>query len=540
MRRVGVGADLEGAVLVGPGHQSGEIAGHGGRDGRNLTDHDVTGCAVDRQEIALVDDLAVDRDLTALLVDGDGATADDAGLAPASGDDRRVTGLAAGGREDANGLVHPGDVFGAGLLANQQNRVVGMFGRVLDRRVRREDDLAAGRARAGGNSTGRHLDLGLRIELGQQQVIQAIGIDPLNGRFLVDEAFLHHLDGDPHRGGAGPLAGPRLEHVEGAVLHGELDVLHLLVVGLEFLADLEQLLVDLGHVALELVDVLGRSNAGDHVLALGVDQVVAEEFVLAGVRVPREGHAGAGVGAGVAEDHGLHVDGGSFETRDPLDPAVLDRLLAHPAIEDGHDGLPELVHRVLGEVLADELLVNSLVTLDEFLEVVGVKVGVELDALLLLEAIELMLEVLVIDAHGGRAEHVDDATVPVKGESLVVGLPGQPGDRGVGQAEIQNRVHHARHGHGRAGADADQERIVGIAEPLADRLFHGLEGRLDLGPHLFGKRPPPVVVGRADLGRDGESRWNRDADETHLGEVRPLAAEEVFHLGRPLGLPSAE
>ena len=64
---------------------------------------------------------------------GDGVAADDAGLAPAAGDDRRVAGLAAGGGEDALGQVHAGDVLGAGLLADQEDRLV----RVLLVRTRR-------------------------------------------------------------------------------------------------------------------------------------------------------------------------------------------------------------------------------------------------------------------------------------------------------------------------------------------------------------------------------------------------------------------
>ena len=137
-----------------------------------------------------------------------------------------------------------------------------------------------------------------------------------------------HLDGDPHGGGAGPLAGAGLEHVERAVLHRELDVLHLLVVLLELLADVHELLVDLGHLVVELGDRLGRADAGDDVFALGVDQVVAVEDVLAGVRVAGEGDAGARVVAHVAEDHRLDVDGRALQAGDPLDPAVLDRLVA--------------------------------------------------------------------------------------------------------------------------------------------------------------------------------------------------------------------
>ena len=42
-----------------------------------------------------------------------------------------------------------------------------------------------------------------------------------------------------------------------------------------------------------------------------------------------------------------------------------------------------------------------------------------------LSACELVLEVLVLDAHGGRAEHVDQAAIAVVGEPGVAGLLGQ-------------------------------------------------------------------------------------------------------------------
>ena len=184
--------------------------------------------------------------------------------------------------------------------------------------------------------------------------------------------------------------------------------------------------------------------------------------------------------AHVAEDHRLDVDGRALQAGDPLDPAVLDRLLALPAIEDGVDRRPELLLGVLREVLADVLLVDGLVALDQLLEVVGRQLGVELDALLLLERVKLVLEVLVLDAHGGRAEHVDEAAVAVVGEAGVAGLLGQALDRGVGQAEVEDRVHHARHRQRRAGADADQQRVGRVAELAAELRLHLLDGGLDL------------------------------------------------------------
>src|SRR5256885_11242302 len=50
------------------------------------------------------------------------------------------------------------------------------------------------------------------------------GIDAENGGLLVDEPFLHHVDGDLHSGLRGALAVAGLEHVELALFDGELEV----------------------------------------------------------------------------------------------------------------------------------------------------------------------------------------------------------------------------------------------------------------------------------------------------------------------------
>ena len=73
-----------------------------------------------------------------------------------------------------------------------------------------------------------------------------------------------------------------------------------------------------------------RADAGDHVLALRVDQVLAVERGLAGGRVAGEGDAGGAVVPHVAEDHGLHRDRGAPLGRDAVQPAVGDGAGVHP------------------------------------------------------------------------------------------------------------------------------------------------------------------------------------------------------------------
>ena len=84
------------------------------------------------------------------------------------------------------------------------------------------------------------------------------------------------LAGDLQSGLRGALAVAALEHVELAVLNGELHVLHVAVVILEQGADLDELIVRLGELLLHLGDGHRSADAGHDVLALGVGQELAQ------------------------------------------------------------------------------------------------------------------------------------------------------------------------------------------------------------------------------------------------------------------------
>ena len=161
-------------------------------------------------------------------------------------------------------------------------------------------------------------------------------------------------------GRRGPLGRTRLEHVELAALDRELEVLDVAVVALELLADPLELGVDLGHVGLHLGDPRRRPDAGDDVLALGVRQVLAEERLLAGVRVAGERHARPGVVAHVAEDHRHDVDRRAEVVGDLLVVPVVDGPLAEPAGEHRLDSEVELLVGVAREIAPGVLADDSL------------------------------------------------------------------------------------------------------------------------------------------------------------------------------------
>ena len=177
-------------------------------------------------------------------VDLDHAGAADAGPPHAPGHHGRVAGHAAPGGQDAPGGVHAMDILGAGLCADQDD-VLALFGQIFGL-VRREGDLARGRARRGGEANGDLFLLGPGIEGRVQELVQRRRLDPADRRLLIDQAFLLHIHRDLERGLRRALACAGLEHEELAFLHREFHVLHIAVMRFQRLRDLVQFREGLG------------------------------------------------------------------------------------------------------------------------------------------------------------------------------------------------------------------------------------------------------------------------------------------------------
>ena len=285
---------------------------------------------------------------------------------------------------------------------------------------------------------------------------------------------------------------------------------------------------------------IGGADAGHDVLALGVDEAVAVEDVLAGVGVAGKADARAGVVALVAEDHLDDVDRRALEVGDLLDAAVGDRLVGLPGVEDRVDGAPELLDGILWEGLALLGLVEGLELLAELLEIVGLELGVVLEAELLLHVREHLLHGLLGESHGGGGVHLDEAAVAVVGEAGVAGLGGEALDRLVVEAEVEDGLEHAGHRAGRSGADGDEEGILGVAELLADGLLELGEGDLDLFDDGLRQLAARLVVLFAGGDADREAGRNGKADLGHLHEPGALAAENVLAGDAGLSYATAE
>src|SRR5262249_40915607 len=157
-----------------------------------------------------------------------------------------------------------------------------------------------------------------------------------------------------HHGQRRALAAASLQDPESALLDGELHVLQVAVVLFQFVEGGAELARDLGHRALERRLLsrrlpgghrysARRADAGHHILALRVEDPLAEGGPRARRRIARERHAGGTVLAHIAEHHGLNVDRRAPRSRDVVDLAVVLRALVLPGTEYRADRAPQLL-----------------------------------------------------------------------------------------------------------------------------------------------------------------------------------------------------
>ena len=269
-----------------------------------------------------------------------------------------MRGLAPLGGEDPLRSVKSGDVVGLGEWAHQDH-VLTLSG-AAHRLRSAQHDRAFGGARRRRHARRQYLEVVSGIEDRMKQGLERLGIDRQQCLLAGQQALLHGVDGEADGGLGRALGRAGLEQEDATLLDRELDVLHVLVVGLEPREVAQELCMGLGEVFGQRREVFRVAGAGDDVLTLGVGQKVARRGRFSRPLVPAERDAGAGAVAQVSEDHPLDVDRGAPIVGDAIDPAVGDSALSVPGVEYRGDRLAQLFpglerERVLGRLLEQVL-----------------------------------------------------------------------------------------------------------------------------------------------------------------------------------------
>ena len=363
-----------------------------------------------------------------------------------------------------------------------------------------------------------------------QQSIQVTGLDHSHSLFLGSHSLVHQIAGDLQGSLCSSLAVPGLQHVELFILNGELHILHIPVVVLKLVAHILELLEHLRHNLFHLCDGHRSTDTCHHVLALGIHQELAHKLLLAGCRIPGKCNAGAGLIGPVSESHHLHVYGSSPGIRNVVVPAVHIGSGVVPGTEHGLHGAHQLLLGIIREILSDLGFVLSLELICKLLQICRRELHIHLDAPGCLHLVNQFLKILLADFHYDVGVHLDKPSIAVPRPSLIASLSGDGVDHGLIQAQVQDGIHHARHGCPGTGAHRHKQRILGIAELLAGDLLHFANMLIDLPLDLVVDLLPVLIVLSTSVRGDRESLRHRQPQLGHLRQVCTLAAEKLTHI----------
>ena len=276
-------------------------------------------------------------------------------------------------------------------------------------------------------------------------------------------------------------------------------------------------------------DLLRSSDASNDVFALSIDEVFAEENVLAGRRVSCECNACRAVVTHVSENHRLNVYSGSPVVGEAVHFAVNDCSFVHPAAENRVDCAPELFFRICRELFARLLLDYLFVVFNELFQVFDSHFEVAFDAVFVLESRDCVLEVLAFDSHNDISVHLHETAEAVPCETGIGVCFNKTFKRIFIETEVKNRVHHARHRGARAAADRKKKRILRITELFAHNFFNFLKIFVNLLCKFWRIVSVVFIVNGAHIGCNRETGGNRNFHVAHFGEVGALSAESVLH-----------
>ena len=167
---------------------------------------------------------------------------------------------------------------------------------------------------------------------------------------------------------------------------------------------------------------------------------------------------------------------------------------------------------------------------DQLGHVIRVQLVVHLDALLLLDLVDKGLEGGLGQLHNDVREHLDEAAVGVTRKARVICQLRNSFADFIVHAEVEDGIHHARHGSARARAHGYEQGLFRVAQRFAGDLFQFIEVLKDLLLNIRIDRLAILIIPGAGLGGNGETLRHRHAEPGHFRQVRALAAEQLTHL----------
>ena len=244
---ISIGTNLQLGVLVAEVHQLLEVARELSSLGGNLASVNLTSGTVQRDVVTLLIYNAVNLNSLVLIANVQSTYTRYAALTHTTSHNGSVRGHTTTSSQDTLGSCHTGQVLRRGLDTYKHYLVTILV--PLLSIVSVEYNLTAGCTRRCRQTLSNHLGSreGLLIEYGVQQLIELLRLAAHDGGLLVNHTLMEQVDGDLHHGSTCTLTVTSLEEPELALLNGELHILHVVIVVLQFFLDTIQLGINLRH-----------------------------------------------------------------------------------------------------------------------------------------------------------------------------------------------------------------------------------------------------------------------------------------------------
>ena len=433
------------------------------------------------------------------------------------------------GCKNALGGVHALNILRTGLAADKYDRhslclFFGLF--------RREAYGSAGGARGCRKPLCNRLCLfqSLAVKLRVQESVQLLRVNHKHSLFLGAHTLSHKVDRYFKCGVSRSLAVSRLKHIELTLLKGKFHVLHIFKVNLKRICDMYKFFIRFRIYLFKLIDCLGRSYAGNNVFALSVHEELAEQLLFAGSRVACKRNACSGIVAHIAEYHHLNVYSRTPVVRDIVHLSVNDGPWVVPAAEYGLYGRNKLFLRIRREISTQFFLVEGLEANYKLTHVSLVKLGVEIDFLGEFDVVDDVLEFRFRKLHNDVRKHLNKSAVTVIGKARVIGEAGYRFSHLIVDPEVEDSVHHTRHGRPCTASHRYKQRIFLVAKFFPADFLHLFEVLEDLALDISRDHFSVFVITDASLSRDSKSLRNRHTQVCHLRKVCTLAPEKLSHI----------
>ena len=269
---------------------------------------------------------------------------------------------------------------------------------------------------------------------------------------------------------------------------------------LQRIADANKLLIYFGHNFFKLINVLRCTNTGNNVFALCVHQELTKQLLLTSCRVTRKGNARTGRIAHVTKSHHLYVNRRTPGIRNIIVAAVNIGAGVVPGTENRLNSAHQLLFGIRGEIRADFALIFSLKLICQLFQILGSQLNILLNALFLFHLVNQLFKILFADFHNNVGIHLYKSSVAVPSPSGIVGFLCNNLNNFFIQAQVQNGIHHTRHGSARTGANRNQKGIFLIAELFAGDALHLFDILHNLRLNLIVDLLPVLIVLGAGFG----------------------------------------